>query len=48
MRKILETRAPAATVLVRLIVGGVFLVEGLQKILFPTQLGIGRFVKIAK
>jgi predicted MFS family arabinose efflux permease len=29
-------------VLVRLMAGGVFLVEGLQKILFPAQLGIGR------
>jgi len=46
IRKILQTRAPAANVLVRLIAGGVFLAEGLQKFLFPTRLGIGRFVKI--
>src|SRR5256885_16939791 len=38
--------APAATVLVRLLVGVVFLSEGIQKFLFPTTLGIGRFVKI--
>jgi uncharacterized membrane protein YphA (DoxX/SURF4 family) len=32
--------------LVRLIVGAVFLSEGIQKFLFPDQLGVGRFVKI--
>jgi uncharacterized membrane protein YphA (DoxX/SURF4 family) len=40
------SRAPAATILVRLIVGSVFLSEGIQKFLFPDALGIGRFVKI--
>jgi putative oxidoreductase len=40
------TRAPASTVLVRLLVGAVFLSEGIQKFLFPDALGIGRFVKI--
>jgi uncharacterized membrane protein YphA (DoxX/SURF4 family) len=43
---ILATRAPGATVLVRLVVGAVFLSEGLQKFLFPEALGVGRFVKI--
>jgi len=38
--------APAATVLVRLLVGGVFLAEGIQKFLFPDALGPGRFAKI--
>jgi putative oxidoreductase len=38
--------APAATVLVRLLVGGVFLSEGIQKFLYPDALGVGRFVKI--
>jgi putative oxidoreductase len=38
--------APTATILVRLLVGAVFLSEGIQKFLFPTTLGIGRFVKI--
>jgi uncharacterized membrane protein YphA (DoxX/SURF4 family) len=33
-------------VLVRLLVGGVFLSEGVQKFLFPDALGAGRFVKI--
>jgi uncharacterized membrane protein YphA (DoxX/SURF4 family) len=42
----LSTSAPRATVLVRLIVGGVFLSEGIQKFLFPAALGAGRFAKI--
>jgi uncharacterized membrane protein YphA (DoxX/SURF4 family) len=33
-------------VLVRLVVGGVFLCEGIQKFLFPAALGAGRFAKI--
>ncbi len=33
-------------ILVRLIVGGVFLSEGIQKFLFPAALGVGRFAKI--
>jgi putative oxidoreductase len=40
------TRAPASTILVRLLVGAVFLSEGIQKFLFPDALGVGRFVKI--
>jgi len=32
--------------LIRLMVGAVFLTEGIQKFLFPEQLGIGRFMKI--
>src|SRR6266487_6624793 len=43
---IVESRAPRATVLVRLLVGWVFLSEGIQKFLFPSALGVGRFVKI--
>jgi putative oxidoreductase len=42
---LLETRAPAATVLIRVLVGTVFLSEGVQKFLFPA-LGVERFVKI--
>lgn len=30
----------------RLLVGGVFVAEGMQKFLFPDTLGVGRFVKI--
>jgi putative oxidoreductase len=39
-------RAPAAVMLVRLLVGGVFLSEGIQKFLYPEALGVGRFIKI--
>jgi putative oxidoreductase len=44
--QLLETCAPPATILVRLLVGWVFLSEGIQKFLFPTALGVGRFAKI--
>jgi uncharacterized membrane protein YphA (DoxX/SURF4 family) len=44
--KMLETHAPTAVILVRLIVGAVFLSEGIQKFLYPGDLGVGRFVKI--
>jgi putative oxidoreductase len=32
--------------LVRFMVGSVFLSEGIQKFLFPAELGVGRFLKI--
>jgi putative oxidoreductase len=35
-----------ATVLIRILVGWVFLSEGIQKFLFPAALGVGRFAKI--
>jgi putative oxidoreductase len=41
-----RSNAPAAVILIRLIVGAVFLSEGMQKFLFPGQLGAGRFTKI--
>jgi putative oxidoreductase len=41
-----KTQAPRATVLIRLLVGAVFLSEGIQKFLFPATLGVGRFIKI--
>jgi putative oxidoreductase len=39
-------RYQAAIVLVRILVGWVFLSEGIQKFLFPVALGVGRFAKI--
>jgi uncharacterized membrane protein YphA (DoxX/SURF4 family) len=36
----------SSAILVRLMVGTVFLSEGIQKFLFPDQLGVGRFIKI--
>lgn len=46
VRDLLKTSAPAATVLVRVIVGWVFLSEGIQKFLYADALGAGRFAKI--
>ena len=37
---------PPAVILVRAMVGGVFLSEGIQKFLFPAALGVGRFATI--
>ena len=39
-------RAANAILLIRILVGWVFLSEGIQKFLFPDALGVGRFVKI--
>jgi putative oxidoreductase len=44
--RILATAAPGEVVLIRLVVGCVFLSEGIQKFLFPTALGVGRFAQI--
>jgi putative oxidoreductase len=46
MSKLLRTTAPPATLLVRLLVGAVFLSEGIQKLLFPDAQGAGRFATI--
>lgn len=46
MRSLSATEAPAATLLIRMIVGGIFLTEGIQKFLYPADLGAGRFAKI--
>ena len=40
------TNAPPSVLLIRLMVGGVFLAEGIQKFLYPAELAAGRFVKI--
>jgi uncharacterized membrane protein YphA (DoxX/SURF4 family) len=46
MRTLMVTNAPAAVLLIRLMVGLVFLSEGIQKFLFPDAVGAGRFAKI--
>src|SRR5204863_5361252 len=46
MRRLLATEAPAATMLIRIVVGGIFLTEGIQKFLYPGDLGAGRSTKI--
>ena len=46
LRQIQSTAAPASTVLIRAAVGCVFLSEGIQKFLYPAEIGAGRFAKI--
>lgn len=45
-KKLLSTDNSATTILLRLMVGAVFLSEGIQKFLFAGKLGAGRFAKI--
>jgi uncharacterized membrane protein YphA (DoxX/SURF4 family) len=45
-QNIIATIAPASVILIRLVVGGVFLSEGIQKFLYPAENGVGRFTKI--
>jgi len=45
-QRVIPSRAPAATILIRVMVGAVFLSEGIQKFLDPATRGAGRFVKI--
>jgi putative oxidoreductase len=45
-QRMLASTAPGATFLIRLLVGLVFLSEGIQKFPFPASLGAGRFLKI--
>jgi uncharacterized membrane protein YphA (DoxX/SURF4 family) len=44
--KFIRTDNAKTTILIRLMVGVVFLSEGIQKFLFPDKLGTGRFQKI--
>lgn len=46
LKKIIATEDSKTTVIIRLIVGAVFLSEGIQKFLFPAIRGAGRFEKI--
>lgn len=46
LRKLLESGAPRAVILIRVVVGLVFVSEGIQKFLYPAALGAGRFAKI--
>ncbi len=45
-QEIIHTDSSRTTILIRLIVGVVFLSEGIQKFLFAEKLGSGRFEKI--
>ena len=40
------SRAPRSVLLIRLLVGAVFLSEGIQKFLYPVEVGAGRFEQI--
>lgn len=44
--KILKPDGPKSAIIIRLMVGSVFLSEGIQKFLFSNELGAGRFTKI--
>jgi uncharacterized membrane protein YphA (DoxX/SURF4 family) len=46
MSRLLFSNAPPATIIIRLLVGLVFISEGLQKFLLPQDLGVGRFIKL--
>lgn len=46
LEKMIKRKAPAATLFIRLLVGGVFLLEGVKKFLFVDQWGAGRFARI--
>ncbi|OGU41363.1 MAG: DoxX family protein [Ignavibacteria bacterium RIFOXYA12_FULL_35_25] len=42
----MNNKFSSSIILIRLIVGTVFLLEGIQKFLFSDELGVGRFIKI--
>jgi putative oxidoreductase len=46
LRRVAQTNAPTAVVLIRVLAGWVFVSEGIQKFLFPDAIGAGRFAKI--
>jgi putative oxidoreductase len=45
-RELFTTKAPPATILIRLSVGTIFISEGMQKFLFEEVFGVGRYAKI--
>jgi uncharacterized membrane protein YphA (DoxX/SURF4 family) len=46
VQRAIQSNAGPATILIRMMVGAVFLSEGIQKFLDPAARGAGRFVKI--
>jgi putative oxidoreductase len=46
LERFTQTKAPASVALIRVMVGAVFFTEGIQKFLYPDELGAGRFLKI--
>jgi putative oxidoreductase len=45
-KQLIDTNAPRAVILIRLVVGWVFLSEGIQKFLYSAENGAGRFARI--
>src|SRR5271169_3111764 len=46
LKQIIQTSRNIAPLIIRLMIGAVFLSEGIQKFLYPAELGVGRFQKI--
>ena len=46
LRDLIDTTAVRSVILIRLVVGWVFLAEGIQKFLYPAENGAGRFARI--
>ena len=46
LKRLIQTNAPRSVFLIRLVVGGVFLSEGIQKFLYSGENGAGRFARI--
>ena len=46
LQTLLKTNNSPSTILIRIMVGGIFLAEGIQKFLYPDELAAGRFAKI--
>lgn len=46
LSKIIQTNNSKATIIIRLMVGAVFLSEGIQKFIYPVARSVGRFDKI--
>src|SRR5436190_13850175 len=44
--RVMSTRAHSAVILIRILVGWVFLAEGIGKFLYPAEQGAGRFATI--
>jgi putative oxidoreductase len=46
LSSLIKTDAPAATLVIRIMVGAVFVSEGIQKFMYVAEVGAGRFAKI--
>lgn len=46
LNSLMKTDSDRATILIRFIVGYIFITEGIQKFVYSDSLGVGRFIKI--